>query len=90
MLECGVDISTHHSKAVTELTSQVFDYVITVCDRAKDACPVWPDGATVLHWSVEDPAAATSPGEGRSLFRTVRDGIRGLVEEFLRSVSTAR
>jgi arsenate reductase len=86
MRELGIDIAGQRSKHMNEFIRQPFDYVITVCDRAKDACPRWPHAATLLHWSFEDPAAATGTAEERrQAFRTVRDQIRMHIEEFLRA-----
>ncbi len=51
-----VDTSTARSKSVSEFDGQSFDYVITVCDRARESCPKWPDGTVVAHWSSPDPA----------------------------------
>lgn len=84
MRELGIDISGHRSKNLSEFLGQRFDYVITVCDRAKDACPRWPHTATVLHWSFEDPAAETGSEEARrTTFRAVRDQIRRRLEAFI-------
>lgn len=77
MLELGIDISGHRAKSVQEFTEQKFDYVITVCDNAKEACPFFPGGKKILHKSFEDPAS--SPGsddEKMAVFRRVRDEIR--------------
>ena len=84
MQELGIDISAQRSKSIHEFTQQAFDYVITVCDRAKDSCPRWSHTERLVHWSFEDPAAAIgSPEEGRKTFSTVRDQIRARLEEFL-------
>jgi arsenate reductase len=84
MQESGIDISSHRSKSVDEYAGQEFDYVITVCDRAKDNCPVFPGRAERIHWSFEDPAAATGDWDARlSLFRRVRDEIREHLREFV-------
>ena len=72
MCGLGVDISRHRSKHVTEVAGKSFDYVVTVCDRAKDNCPVIPGAKRLLHWSVEDPATAP-PDEQITTFRRVRD-----------------
>ncbi|MCA1557378.1 MAG: arsenate reductase ArsC, partial [Acidobacteria bacterium] len=60
--------------------------VITVCDRAKDNCPVFPGQAERIHWSFEDPAAAVGDeGERLSVFRRVRDEIREYLRDFVRA-----
>ncbi|MEK6406332.1 MAG: arsenate reductase ArsC [Acidobacteriota bacterium] len=76
MAELTIDIAGQRSKAVDELTENQFDFVITVCDRAREACPVFPGDAKKLHWSFEDPAEATGTDEERlRVFRRVRDAI---------------
>ncbi len=86
MAEAGVDISAHRSKSIADLAGQEFDAVVTVCDRARESCPVFPGGGERLHWSFEDPAAATgSEEERRSVFRRVRDEIRDRVRAFAAS-----
>lgn len=82
MAEVGVDITRQRSKHVSEFVDQHFDYVITVCDRAKEACPIFPSAEQVLHWSFEDPAAAPLP-QRREVFRRVRDDIADAVCRFL-------
>jgi len=77
MKEIGIDISGHRSKHVDEFGSESFDYVLTVCDDAKESCPVYPGHANRLHHSFEDPAAVQGSEEERlSAFRRVRDQIR--------------
>jgi len=84
MREVGVDISAHRSKHLSELSGQGFDYVVTVCDRAKETCPIVPGVQTVLHWSFEDPALAPgSPEERRAVFRRVRDEIAEHIRRFI-------
>jgi protein-tyrosine-phosphatase len=63
--KAGIDISGARSKAVGEFLGQRFDYVITVCDRARATCPVFPGGSVTLHWGVDDPAEATGTDEER-------------------------
>jgi arsenate reductase (thioredoxin) len=76
MAECHLDISQARSKSVTEFLHQPFDYVITVCDRAAEECPIFPGKAQRLHWSFPDPAAETgSHAERLQAFRNVRDGL---------------
>jgi len=82
MQEIGVDVRHHRSKPVEEFIGQHFTYVITVCDRAKESCPVFPDAVHVRHWSFNDPAAA--PIEVRlEVFRRVRDEIIDRLCQFL-------
>ncbi|MFO0701310.1 MAG: arsenate reductase ArsC [Nitrospira sp.] len=84
MQELGVDISAQRSKNMDEFTDQTFDYVVTVCDRAKGFCPRWPHTGSLMHWSFEDPAVAMGTSEEqRHAFRTVRDQIKSHLEEFL-------
>jgi len=76
MAELGIDISGHWSKSTAEFVDQAFDFVITVCDSAKDVCPVFPGGATYLHWSLTDPAAQEGDEAVRlEAFRRIRDQI---------------
>ena len=83
MREAGVDISGHRSKHLNEVINQDFLFVITVCDSAREACPVFPGALYQLHWSFEDPAAATGTEQERmAVFRRVRDEIREQVQQF--------
>jgi arsenate reductase len=76
MAEAGVDISLHRSKHVDEFLGRCPEYVITVCDRAKEACPMIPWSGKVLHWGFEDPADAQGSEDDRlRVFRRVRDEI---------------
>lgn len=83
MRESGIDISAHRSKHVDEFAGQDFLFVITVCDSAREACPVFPGALYQLHWSFDDPAAADGTEEEKlAVFRRVRDEIAGQVREF--------
>ena len=83
MREIGIDISGHRSKSVDEFTGREFNYVITVCDKATAACPVFPGKTVRLHWPFEDPAGVEgSEEERRAAFRKVRDDIRDRIQEF--------
>jgi arsenate reductase len=83
MKEIGIDISGGRSKSVDEFKDQPFDYVITVCDNAAEACPVFPGATRRLHWPFEDPAAVEGSQEQReAAFRKVRDQIRVRIREF--------
>jgi arsenate reductase len=85
MNEIGIDISDQRSKSVVELSGQSFDYVVTVCDNARDHCPVFPTGTERLHWSFEDPAAVQGSEQERlAAFRRVRDQIHERVKAFFR------
>ncbi|HVP45074.1 MAG TPA: arsenate reductase ArsC [Bryobacteraceae bacterium] len=82
MQELGIDISGHRSKSVDEFAGQHFDYVVTVCDHARDSCPVFPAATTRIHWSFEDPAAVEGSEERRlAAFRRVRDELRGRLQK---------
>lgn len=77
MSEIGIDIFQHRSKSVDEFTDQEFDYVITVCDNAREQCPIFPGQAQQIHWSFDDPAAAGGNELARlAIFRRVRDEIK--------------
>ena len=84
MSEAGVDISDHRSKLVEDLLHVDFDYVITVCDHARESCPVFPGRATLVHHSFDDPPrlaeSAQTPKEILAIYRRVRDEIRSFVE----------
>jgi len=88
MRELGIDISKHRSKHVDEFEGQQFDYVITVCDNAKESCPVFPGPVRRLHHSFDDPAKSKGYEEERlTLFRRVRDELRIYLGEFAKDVS---
>src|ERR1700723_289830 len=83
MNELGIDISDHRSKHVDEFRNQSFDYVLTVCDNAKESCPVFPGHSNRIHKGFEDPAALLGSDEERvSLFRRIRDEIRDYLKVF--------
>jgi arsenate reductase len=85
MAEAGVDISKHRSKSAMEFIGQQFDYIITVCDNAKQTCPVFPGKHEKIHWDLEDPAEAQGSEEERIVvFRKIRDEIRKKIEEWRR------
>lgn len=84
MREIGIDISGQTSKDVASLLGQHIPYVVTVCDHAKERCPIFPGTWKCLHWSLEDPAAAAGTHEERlALFRRVRDQITHHIEQFV-------
>lgn len=82
MKEIGIDISGQHSKAADTFAGQPFDLVVTTCDEAKEACPLFPGAGRMLHWSVPDPAAVVGAEPVRlSAFRRARDELRAKVIE---------
>jgi arsenate reductase len=84
MREIGIDISGHRSKSVDEFAGEKFDYVITVCDNARERCPVFPGKFERIHWSFEDPAAAEGDEATRlAIFRRVRDEIESRLRAFV-------
>jgi arsenate reductase (thioredoxin) len=84
MAEVGVDISGQESKTLKRYLGEPFNYVITVCDDANEACPYFPGAKNRLHWSLEDPSRAEGSEEERlAIFRRVRDEIREHIEQEL-------
>jgi len=84
MAELGISIAGSRSKSVDEFAGQRFDYVFTVCDNAKESCPVFPGGGKKLHESFQDPAAAPADQQPE-VFRKVRDQIADRLRAFVRS-----
>jgi len=82
MAELGIDIAGHRSKSVDEFLGQRFDYVITVCDNARESCPIFPGAEKRVHHSFRDPAAAAAD-EQMALFRQVRDEIQTWLADFI-------
>jgi len=84
MREVGVDISGHRPKNVTEFLGQHFPLIVTVCDNAKEHCPIFPGPCIREHWRLEDPAEAVGPPEQRlAVFRKVRDEIGARVRNLV-------
>lgn len=85
MGELGIDISGHRSKSVEQFSGQPFDYVLTVCDNARETCPIFPGKVVTIHRNFEDPAEMQGSEEERlSLFRRVRDEMRTFLRDFSR------
>jgi arsenate reductase len=81
MAEEGIDISAHQSKTIDRYLGEPFDLVITVCDDAAEACPVFPNAGARRHWSFPDPSSAIGGDEQRfAVFAEVRDAIRERIE----------
>jgi len=84
MEEIGIDISHQESKTLDRYLGEPFDYVITVCDDANEACPFFPGAQSRLHWSLEDPSRAEGSEEERlAVFRGVRDELEVRIEREL-------
>ena len=84
MMEKGIDISNQKSKSLDQFKNSKFDYVITVCDNAKESCPLFPGNAKLIHWNFEDPADVEGGmNEKLFAFRKVRDKIEEKVIEFI-------
>jgi arsenate reductase (thioredoxin) len=76
MHEVGIDLGGHSSKTFDRFLAEAWDCVITVCDNANERCPVFPGRTTRLHWSFEDPSAASGTEEDKlQAFRRIRDEI---------------
>ena len=93
--EAGIDWSGARSKSVDEFAGQAFDYVITVCDRARQICPVFPGSYNALHWGLEDPAEVEgSDAEKLAAFKRtyveLHQRLRPFVEVALRAAGRAR
>lgn len=90
MQEVGIDISSHTSKTVADLSHAPFDVVVTVCDAAHESCPIFPGATRVVHQSFDDPprlaAGAASDDEALPHYRRVRDEIRAFVESIPESI----
>ncbi|WP_417379189.1 arsenate reductase ArsC [Gimesia sp.] len=84
MRELDVDLSENTSKHLDQFTSQKFDLVVTVCDNAKESCPVFTGATQTLHWPFDDPADATGTDEEKmKMFRRVRDEIKDKIQNYL-------
>ncbi len=88
MAEAGIDISYHRSKSVNEFLKQEFDYVITVCNHARQVCPIFPGKYKKIHWDIEDPAEISgTEREKMVLFRKIRDEIKEKCQKFLNKLN---
>lgn len=84
MREVGIDISSQASKSLERFIGEPIDWLITVCDQAREACPTLPGVGRQLHWSVEDPAAVTGDDAVRmAAFRAARDNLARRIDAFL-------
>ena len=87
MKEIGISLDGHRSKSVEEFVGKPIDYVITVCDNAKESCPVFPAGTSRMHWPFEDPPGPLegTQEERLAIFRMVRDQMQARFESELKS-----
>ena len=84
LAEIGIDWSAARSKSVVEFLDEHFDYVITVCDQAREACPVFPGDHESIHWGFDDPAAATGTDDERlAVFRRVLGEVSLRIKPFV-------
>jgi arsenate reductase (thioredoxin) len=87
MEELGIDISSYHTKSILSLANQEFDWVITLCEYAKESCPVFyhhGNPAKVLHWSIKDPhSSSRDPEELLKNYREARDEIEARIKKWL-------
>ena len=84
MQEVGIDMSGQGSKDVAVYVQDSFDYLITVCDQAREECPIFPGARQQLHWSIPDPAEVDGDEASRlAAFRRVRDDLDGRIREFI-------
>ena len=90
MQELNTPLADAYPKHLKQLSDQTWDYVITVCDRAQDACPTFPGDTARMHWSLEDPGAADRTEAQRlRVFRQVRDEILRRVRRFVAATASA-
>jgi arsenate reductase len=88
MAEIGVDLAEQRPKSLNTFLNKTWDFVITVCDRARESCPIFPHRAEQLHWSFPDPAAASGDEERQlRVFRQVRDEITHRIDHFVAAQS---
>src|SRR5437867_10363025 len=88
MREIGIDVSGQRSKHVDEFAGEKFDYVITVCDSARQVCSVFPGGGARLHWSVEDPSDTYARGGSLlAAFRAARDDLQRRIQRCIAAES---
>lgn len=80
MREIGIDITGQRSKTADTYAGQAFDVVVTTCDEAKEACPLFPGAKRMLHWDIADPAAAVGTEGRRAAFRAARDELRTRIQ----------
>ena len=85
MNEIGIDIASQTSKDLSAFLAAELDWLITVCDQAREACPFLPGVANQLHWNVEDPAQVDGSAERLDAFRAARDDLQRRIDDFVRT-----
>lgn len=84
MRELDIDISPNTSKSLDQFRDQPFDLVVTVCDNAREACPIFPGANQTFHWPFDDPADVTGTDDEKlPVFRRVRDEIKSTIQKYL-------
>jgi arsenate reductase len=85
--ELNIDISDNRSKSIDEFEHKKIDFILTVCDNAKENCPYFPAQTKIIHHSFEDPADTVGDEETRvEAFRKIRDEIQSYLPEFIRKI----
>lgn len=84
----GIDIRGQHSKSLQDFDGQAFDYVITVCDRAREVCPTFPGNDAYLHWGFADPATIEDGSERQQVFAQIATHLTHRIDHFLASLSS--
>ena len=91
MQEIGIDIFGHRSKSIDEFLNVPLDIIVTVCDNARETCPVFPARVEFLHWPFEDPAHVEgTEAERQAAFRKVRNQIRARIQDYLRTETSGQ
>ncbi|MGE5234378.1 MAG: arsenate reductase ArsC [Acidobacteriota bacterium] len=89
--EAGIEIAGQRSKHLDEYLGEQFDYVVTVCDRANESCPIFPGAPRRLHWSIPDPSAVEGPEESRlQAFRAALQDLDGRIRLVLPEIVASR
>ncbi|MBI1280330.1 MAG: ArsR family transcriptional regulator [Anaerolineaceae bacterium] len=88
MADLGIDISQQQSRSVHEIAGQPFDYVITVCDKAREICPTFPGSGTAMHWGFPDPVVIEEAAERRAVFEQTALQLKSRIEYFLSTLPT--
>jgi protein-tyrosine-phosphatase len=90
LAEAGIETAGARSKSIDEFAGSSFDYVVTVCDLAKEACPVIPGARRSFHWSIPDPAAAEAGEDSIAVFRNTLEDVRDRVTTFVQEAARER